>query len=172
MTTSGRPDSTTGTQVNTATDPERLPIHDVDPKAYLPLYALERYTHAGSLGEALLALVKLRASQLNGCARCLVIHVREAREADVDQRKLDVLAGWHEATGLFTEREVAALRLTEEVTLINEAGVTDAVWDSASKFFSPQQMVELLMAIAAINVWNRLAVATHRHLPEPTGPTP
>ncbi len=145
---------------------QRLSVQETDPQAYLPMYALEKYIHAGSLGEALLSLVKTRASQLNGCAWCLDMHAQEARAADVDQRKLDVLAGWHEAAGLFSEREQAALRLTEQVTQISQGGVSDAVWDGASEVFSPREMVELLMAISAINVWNRLAVATRQDLPQ------
>ena len=84
---------------------QRISVHDIDPEAYKPMYAMEKYIHAGSLGEALLALVKIRASQINGCAYCLDMHGREARAAGVDQRRLDVLSGWEEAPGLYSERE-------------------------------------------------------------------
>lgn len=147
------------TPANTA----RMSIPEVDAKAYQPLYALEKYLHAGSLGEDLLALVKMRASQLNGCAYCLNMHAREARKAEVSPQKLDVLAGWHEAPGLYTDREQAALRLTEQVTLIAD-GVSDEVWEAAAAVFSEQERAELLMAIAAINTWNRLAIATRQQL--------
>jgi len=145
---------------------ERMSVHEIDPEAYQSMYAMEKYIHMGSLGEPLLALVKMRASQINGCAYCLDMHAREGREAGVDQRKLDVLAGWHEATVLFSERELAAIALTEEATLISEGGVSDAVWNRATTAFSEQEVVTLLMAISAINVWNRLAIATHQALPE------
>ena len=144
---------------------ERLSIRDVDADAYKPLLALEKYIHSGSLGEPLLALVKMRASQLNGCAYCLDMHAKEARKASVDQRKLDVLSGWREAPGLYSQREGAAIALTEQVTLIGEGGVSDSVWADASAAFSQKETVELLMAISAINVWNRLAVSTHQALP-------
>lgn len=143
---------------------QRLEIHQVDPEAYGPMYAMEKYVHSGTLGEPLLSLVKMRASQLNGCARCLDMHAREARSAGVDQRVLDVLAGWREAPSLFTERERAAIELAEEVTLIGEHGVTDRVWGQVVAAFSEKETVELLMAISAINVWNRLAVSTHQSL--------
>lgn len=130
------------------------------------MFAMEKYIHAGSLGEDLLALVKIRASQINGCAYCLDMHGREARAAGVDQRRLDVLSGWEEAPGLYSERERAAIALTEAVTLIGDGGVSDAVWNRASAAFSENEVVRLLMAIAAINVWNRLAVSTHQALPE------
>lgn len=140
-------------------------IQTIDPEAYKPMVAMEQYIHAGSLGEPLLALVKIRASQINGCAFCLDMHHREAREAKVPQRKLDVLAGWFEAPGLFSERERAAIALTEEVTRISAGGVTDAVWDKVKASFPDKEIVQLLMAIAAINVWNRLAISTHQNLP-------
>lgn len=142
---------------------QRLKIENVDKKAYAPLLAIEKYIHSGSLGEGLLSLVKLRASQLNGCAYCLNMHAEEARKAEVDQVKVNVLAGWDEAAEVYGEREQAAIRLTEEVTDIAD-GVSDETWDAASAVFDEQEMVELLMAISAINVWNRLAVSTHQPL--------
>src|SRR5699024_2061125 len=130
-------------------DTQRLNVLAVDKAAYQPMIAMEEYIHGGSLGEELLALIKLRASQLNGCAYCLNMHAREARKAEVDQVKVDVLAGWKEAASVYSSREQAALRLTEEVTLI-AGGVSDETWEAASADFSEQEMVELLMAISAI----------------------
>ena len=147
---------------------QRLSVRDVDPDAYKPMLALEKYIHAGSLGEALLALVKIRASQINGCAYCLDLHGREARAAGIDQRRLDVLAGWEEAPNLYSERERAAIALTEAVTLIGNGGVSDSLWGQVSNAFEEREIVQLLMAIAAINVWNRLAVSTHQTLPSQT----
>ncbi|NJC58721.1 carboxymuconolactone decarboxylase family protein [Brevibacterium marinum] len=147
----------------TVSTTQRLDISAVDKRAYAPLLDMEKYIHGGSLGEGLLALVKLRASQLNGCAFCLNMHAKEARKAGVDQVKVDVLAGWDEAAEVYSDRERAAIRLTEEVTEIGE-GVSDETWNDASTAFNDQEMVELLMAISAINVWNRLAVSTHQRL--------
>ena len=144
---------------------QRLSIHDVDPKAYEPMYAMEKYIHAGGLGDDLLALVKIRASQLNGCAYCLDMHGREAREAGVDNR-IDVLAGGREARSLYSEREQAAIALTEQMTLIGESGVSDDVWAGVKTTFSDNDLVTLIMAICAINVWNRMAVTTHQSLPD------
>lgn len=145
---------------------QRLDIHKTDPKAYEPMMALEKYVHAGTLGEALIGLVKLRASQINGCAYCLDMHGREARAAGVEQRRIDVLPGWHEAPGLYSEREQAALALTEEVTRIADGGVSDATWARVVAVFNPAEQVHLMMAIGAINVWNRLAITVHQTLPE------
>lgn len=144
---------------------ERINIQHLDPQAYLPMYAMEKYIHSGTLGKDLLALVKIRASQINKCAYCLDMHAKEARAAAVDNRRLDVLAGWREATALFSQREQAALALTEAVTMISVEGVPDGVWEDAAKQFPGKEMPLLLMAISAINVWNRLAVSTHQALP-------
>jgi len=139
----------------------RLAFHDVDPEAVKALLGVEQYVHAGGLDESLLALLKMRASQINGCAWCLDMHVAEARKAGVDQQRLDLLATWREAGTLFTQRERAVLALTEAVTLISVAGVSDEVWRDVTDIFDGKETVRLLMAIGAINVWNRLNVATH-----------
>lgn len=144
---------------------QRLDIAATDKGAYAPMLALEKYVHAGSLGEELLALVKTRASQLNHCAYCLDMHAAEGRKAGVSQRKLDVLAGWHEAPSLYSAREQAALAFTEQVTLIADGGVDDETWNAVQAQFSEQESVQLLMAICAINSWNRMAIATHQSLP-------
>lgn len=145
---------------------QRLSVQEIDPAAYAPMLSLEKYIHGGGLGEEFLALIKLRASQINGCAYCLDMHGREARKAGVDERRLDVLAGWHEAPNLYSERERAALALTEEVTLIGEGGVSDEAWAQASQTFSQQEIVVVLMAICTINAWNRLAISTRQALPD------
>jgi len=147
------------------THQQRLSVRDVDPAAYQPMYAMEKYIHSGTLGEPLLALVKIRASQINGCAFCLDMHHGEARKARVPQRKVDVLAAWSEAPEVYTARERAALALAEQMTRISEGGVSDEVWAAVTESFEQKEIVELLMAVSAINVWNRLAVATHQALP-------
>ena len=146
---------------------QRLAIADVDPGAYQAVLGMEANVRAGKLEAGLLELVKIRASQINGCAFCLEMHNREARERGEAQRRLDVLAGWREVPGLFTERERAALALTEVVTMIADAGVPDEIWDLISKQFTEQEIVHLLMAVATINVWNRLAVSTRQQPAEP-----
>ena len=144
---------------------QRLVIHAVDPKAHQAVFALERYVRESSLDPQLYELVKIRASQLNGCAFCLDMHNRDAREKGEDQRRLDVLSAWREAPELFSEQERAALAFTESVTRIGDAGVPDDVWADVAKTFDEPGIVALLMAAATINVWNRLAVATHQQLP-------
>jgi AhpD family alkylhydroperoxidase len=145
---------------------KRLNVNDVDPDAYRAILAMERYARAGTQDHALAALVRLRASQLNGCAFCLDMHAVEARAAGVEQRRLDILSAWREAPSFFTDREQAALELTESVTRIGEAGVPDSVWEDVARLFDKNEIVRLLMTICAINVWNRMAISTHQGLPE------
>ncbi|HKR50619.1 MAG TPA: carboxymuconolactone decarboxylase family protein [Pseudonocardiaceae bacterium] len=106
-------------------------------------------------------LVKVRASQLNGCSFCLDLHTREARAAGEPEQRLDALAAWWQ-TPLFTDRERAALALTEAVTFLTGGHVPDDVYQTAAQHFDEAELAHLLWTIAAINVWNRMAVATRR----------
>lgn len=145
---------------------QRLSVRDIDQEAVNAVLGMSRYVRAGTLEPGLLALVESRASQINGCAWCLDMHTEEARRAGVQQRRLDLLAAWHEAGDLFSEREQAALEFTEAVTLISEEGVPDAVWSRVQSSFDEKETLRLLMAIATINVWNRLNVTIRQPLPE------
>ncbi|HMU35190.1 MAG TPA: carboxymuconolactone decarboxylase family protein [Marmoricola sp.] len=146
------------------THQQRLSIREVDPGAYTAVLALEKHVHSGPLEPELLELVKIRASQLNRCAWCLDMHTVDARKIGVPQRKIDLIAAFDEAPSLFTERERAALAFTEAVTLISHDGVADDVWASVTASFTDQEAVSLLMAVAAINVWNRMNVAVRTAL--------
>lgn len=145
---------------------QRLSVHDVDPKAQEAVLGLERYVRCSGIDAKLYQLVKIRASQLNGCAYCLDMHNREARAGGEDQRRLDVLSAWREPPDLFTPAERAALAFTESVTLIADGGVPEPVWAEVTEHFDEAGVVHLLMAAAVINVWNRLAVSTHQALPQ------
>ncbi|BBY54631.1 carboxymuconolactone decarboxylase family protein [Mycobacterium koreense] len=145
---------------------QRLDIHGTHPDATRAVLAMESFVRQSGLDPRLGELVKIRASQINGCAFCLDMHHRDARAHGEDQRRLDVVSAWREASQLFTDAERAALALTEKVTLIGVAGVPDDVWEQVTDEFSEADVVNLLMAIATINVWNRLAIATHQRLPD------
>lgn len=147
-------------------DKERLSVNDVDPAATEAVLGMERYARGGGIEPHLLELVRIRASQINGCAFCLDMHLHDARNAGEDVRRLDVVSAWREARDLYSAREQAALALTEAVTRIGEVGVPDPVWADVTRCFDQAEIVRLLMAIAAINVWNRLAVSTHQQLPD------
>lgn len=145
---------------------QRLDIHGTHPDATRAVLAMESFVRQSGLDARLAELVKIRASQINGCAFCLDMHHRDARAHGEDQRRLDVVSAWREASQLFTDAERAALALAEAVTLIGEAGVPDDVWEQVTDEFSEADVVNLLMAIATINVWNRLAIATRQRLPD------
>jgi AhpD family alkylhydroperoxidase len=106
-------------------------------------------------------LIEIRASQINGCAHCLDMHSRNAREAGESEERLYALAAWQESP-LFSPRERAALAWTEAVTLVAETRVPDEVYATALQHFSEQELVDLTIAVVAINGWNRLAVAFRR----------
>jgi len=142
-----------------------MSINEIDPDAYKAVFPLQKYVNSGGLGADLLAIVDIRASQINHCAWCLDMHTADARKAGVEQRKIDLIAAWREAPGFFSEREQAALALTEQVTLLHREGVTDDVWARVSAAYDEKETVHLLMAIAVINVWNRMNVTARTDLP-------
>jgi AhpD family alkylhydroperoxidase len=136
----------------------RIAYGRVAPGASQAMRGLEDYVHSTDLEPSLLELVKMRASQINGCAYCLDMHSKDARAAGESEQRLYTLTAWRE-TPFFSERERAALAWTEAVTLISVDQVPDAVFEQAREQFSEQELVNLTMAIIAINGWNRLAIS-------------
>lgn len=134
------------------------------PAAYQAVIALGNAAVEAGLDEELLELIKIRASQINGCAFCLAMHLTEARRSGVARVKLDMVAVWREA-GIYSEREIAALAWTEAVTLIAGHGVPDEVDELARRAFTPLELAALTAAVCAINVWNRINVS-YRTFPE------
>ena len=132
--------------------------------AYKALSQFQAYVEQCGLERSLLELVKVRASQINGCAYCLVMHTNDARKAGENDERMHLLDAWHEAP-VFSERERAALGLVDAVTRIAETHVPDDVYETARKHFSEKELVDLTAAIAAINSWNRLAI-TFRAMPQ------
>lgn len=111
------------------------------------------------LDPALRELVKIRASQINGCAYCIELHTRDARKAGESERRIYALSAWHESP-LFSERERAALALTDAITSIAHPGLLDAVYEQAAEHFDEGQLANLVLAITAINAWNRIAISS------------
>src|SRR5947209_600195 len=128
------------------------------PEGYEALQRLHERVKASGLEPALLELVKMRGSQINGCAYCIDMHSKDARAAGESEQRLYALSAWRE-TPFFTDRERAALAWTEAVTLVTQGHVPDAVYEEARQRFSEEEVVNLTMAVVAINGWNRLAVA-------------
>ncbi|NEZ64137.1 carboxymuconolactone decarboxylase family protein [Leptolyngbyaceae cyanobacterium CCMR0082] len=137
----------------------RFEFQKVAPAAFRAMMEVENYVRKSDLDNFLVELVKTRASQINGCAFCIDMHTKDARHAGETEQRLYALSAWQE-TPFFTPQERAALALTEAVTLIGENGVTDAVYEEVNRHFTPEQIANLLMAIVAINAWNRLSITT------------
>jgi AhpD family alkylhydroperoxidase len=129
------------------------------PKAFKALIGFDAAARAG-LDPALVELVQIRASQLNRCAYCLHMHTSDARKAGESEERLHLVALWREAASFFTEKEQAALALTEAVTLISEDGVPDDVYARAAGQFGEEELAQLLALIFTINTWNRIAITT------------
>jgi AhpD family alkylhydroperoxidase len=127
------------------------------PKGFEAMLALEASVRKSRLEPLLLELVKLRASQLNGCAYCLDMHAKDARARGEDEQRLHVLAAWREAP-FYTSRERAALAWCETLTLLPQTGAPDDVFAEVEAAFSPDEVAALTFEIVAINGWNRLAV--------------
>ena len=133
---------------------QRLDITGLAADAYKHMFGLEKFLNGSALPKTTRELVKLRASQLNGCAFCVDMHAHDLRgDGETDERLFGVVA-WRE-TPFFTPEERAALALTEEATLLGREGVRDEVWDEARKHFDDEQLAALVVAIATINAWNR-----------------
>lgn len=130
----------------------------IAPTAVAALRALGKAVEESGLEKTLTELIKVRASQVNGCAFCVQYHLNLARKAGVAPEKLDLVAVWHDA-GIYTDRERAALAWTEAVTLLAESQVPDEVFAQARAVFSEEELVDLTLAISTINSWNRLAVS-------------
>lgn len=127
------------------------------PAAIKAMMAVEASLRAGGLEHGLLELVKLRASQINGCATCIAMHATDARKHGESEMRLHMLNAWRES-GLYSERERAALAWTEALTQLPETGAPDAEYDALKAQFTEAEQVQLTLQIGAINLWNRLQV--------------
>jgi len=136
---------------------KRLNYNETDPKAIKGMLELEKYVLGSGLEHNLYELVKLRASQINGCAYCIDMHSKDARKAGEIEQRLYTLSAWRE-TAFYSERERAALAWTEAMTLISENDMADSLYEEVQKHFNEKEHLALTMAIIAINGWNRLAI--------------
>jgi AhpD family alkylhydroperoxidase len=143
----------------------RINPYAAAPKTLKAWMDISNQIAATGLERPLLELVKIRASQINGCANCLNMHTYEARQAGETEQRIALLAAWHEAP-CFTDRERAALAWTEHMTLVAEKRAPLPVYDVLAAQFSQEEQVDLTMAIVVINGWNRLAVGFDLFAPE------
>ena len=137
----------------------RIKLAKLSPQVYQAMLALDEASAAG-LDKPLAELVRIRASQLNGCSYCINMHTKDAREGGETEQRLYLLSVWRESPGFFTEKEQAALALTESITLLSESHVPDEVYERAAGQFPDAELSQLISLIIMINAWNRLGVAT------------
>ncbi|MGE0666970.1 MAG: carboxymuconolactone decarboxylase family protein [Sphingomonadales bacterium] len=135
----------------------RLNQYLAAPDAIAAVLAVQNYVNDCGLEHSLLELVKIRASQINGCAFCIDMHTRDARAAGETEQRIYLLDAWEEAP-VYTDRERAALLWTETLTLISENHAPDHVWEAVKAQFTEKELVDLSVAIGVINTWNRLAI--------------
>ncbi|HEX3708820.1 MAG TPA: carboxymuconolactone decarboxylase family protein [Pseudolabrys sp.] len=136
---------------------QRIDFTKVNPAAYQAVAALQNYVDKSGLDAKLRELIKIRTSQINGCAFCLAMHTRNARKIGETDERMHLLDAWREAP-VFTEKERAALAWTEALTLVSRTHAPDDIYDIVRRQFSEKEIVDLTAAIAAINTWNRFAI--------------
>jgi AhpD family alkylhydroperoxidase len=136
----------------------RLNPYKASPEAMKALAALDASVQALGLEPSLADLVRVRASQINGCAYCIEMHTREARARGEREERLYLLSAWRDSP-LFCDRERAALAWTEAVTQVSDGHVPDTVYEEASRHFGPEDLVKLTVLVSTINAWNRIAIS-------------
>ncbi len=139
---------------------QRISIKDLEPQFYEAMFGLGRYEKTTNIGQQLKDLIKIRASQINGCAYCIQLHTTEARKLGETEQRIYALSAWWESP-LFTAEEKAALAVADEVTRIADRGLTEATYLQAKPHYSDQELAQLIAHIVVINAWNRIAVSTH-----------
>jgi AhpD family alkylhydroperoxidase len=139
---------------------KRIVMKHVQPEAYKAMAALEKYLSMTGLSPVEKELIKIRASQINGCAYCVNMHTRDARKLGETEERLTLIVVWHEASNVFTEQEQLLLKMTEEITLIHRHGLSDETYERAILTFGEEKTAQIIMAIVTINAWNRIGVST------------
>lgn len=143
----------------------RINIAELEPAGYKAMLGLETYLANISLNKTQKELIKIRASQINGCAFCIDMHTKDALKYGETPQRIFLLNAWRE-TNLYSEEEKVLLEMTEEITLISQKGLTEETYQKAKSMFSDNQIAEIIMAIVTINAWNRIGISTHLQIPE------
>jgi AhpD family alkylhydroperoxidase len=138
---------------------KRINIFQLEPEVYKSIMVLENYVVNSGISKTHLELIKIRASQINGCAYCLDMHTRDARKTGETEQRIYVLNAWRD-TSFFTEEEKAILALTEEITQISHGGVSDQTYQQAASILDEHYLAKVITAISVINIWNRIAIST------------
>lgn len=140
---------------------KRLNFKAAAPNALKAMIGLETYLATCSISKSTKELIKIRASQINGCAYCINIHTQDALKNGETNQRIFLLSAWRETEGVFTEEEKLVLAMTEEITLIHQNGLSDATYSNALDFFNETQIADIITAVITINLWNRVVLSTH-----------
>jgi AhpD family alkylhydroperoxidase len=141
----------------------RFKMAEVQPGAYKAMYALEQFVKASAIPPVQLEMIKIRASQINGCAYCVNIHTKDARKLGEMEQRIYLVSVWREAPNVFTEEEQLLFQITEEITLIHQHGLSDVLYQKAIALWGEERTAQVIMAVITINGWNRIGVALQMH---------
>ncbi len=144
---------------------QRISMGKVLPAAYEAMDALDNFVDQSSLDKSHREYIKIRASQINGCAYCVDAHSHDALKLEEPLQKVLLVSAWREAGNIFSEEEKLLFKMTEEITLIHQYGLTDETYLKAIELFGEEKTAEIIMAIITINAWNRIGVATELRPP-------
>lgn len=137
---------------------QRINYFKVAPEAMDVMLAFEKYAKTTDISPKMIELIKIRTSQINGCAYCLDMHIQDAQVIGETDQRINTLSAWRE-TPFFTAEEQAVLKLTEAVTMVSESGVSDDLYEEVREYFNEKDFVDLIILINTINSWNRLAIS-------------
>lgn len=140
---------------------KRIQIDKLEPYAYKAMFGLEKYLNQSDISETHKELIKIRASQINGCAFCINMHTKDALKNGETKERIFLLNAWKE-TDIFTEKEKTILLMTEEITLIHKNGLSTETYKKAKVIFEENYIAQIIIAITTINAWNRIAISTHK----------
>ena len=139
---------------------KRINFNDVQPSAYDAMEALDKFVDETSIDKLHKEFIKIRASQINGCAYCVDSHSHDALKLGESLQKVLLISAWREAKNIFSEEEQLLFQVTEEITLIHQHGLSEETYRKAIQVFGEEKTAQIIMAIVTINAWNRIGVAT------------
>ena len=142
---------------------KRINMAKVEPKAYMVMGALDKFVIESEISELHRELIKIRASQINGCAYCVNHHAMDARKIGETEQRIYLIAVWREAGEIFTEEEKLLFAITEEITLIHQSGLSSNLYNQAIETFGELKTAQIIMAVITINAWNRIGVSLEMH---------
>jgi AhpD family alkylhydroperoxidase len=142
---------------------QRIQIDEIEPEAYKGMYIMENYLAECGLSKSHKELIRIRASQINGCAFCIHMHAQDAIKNGETKERIFLLDAWKE-TDLFSKEEKIILSMTEEITLITQKGLSPETYQKATKIFDQNYIAKIIIAITTINMWNRLLISTNKPL--------